>query len=41
MGKMDFLESELGDSVDVMRLIKDAIDPQRLMNPGKVFEFNE
>lgn len=41
IGKMDFLENELGDSVDVMRLIKDAIDPQRLMNPGKVFEFNE
>ena len=28
--------AEHGDSVDVMRTIKRAMDPQNLMNPGKV-----
>ena len=36
-GKMDFLEQELGRAVDVMRCIKAAIDPDNIMNPGKIF----
>jgi D-lactate dehydrogenase (cytochrome) len=36
-GKMVYLEEELGDAVDVMRLIKQAIDPHGIMNPGKIF----
>ena len=28
---------ELGDAVDVMRMIKKALDPQDLLNPGKIF----
>ena len=30
------MEAEHGNSVDVMRTIKRAMDPQNLMNPGKV-----
>lgn len=36
-GKMGFLRGELGDAVDVMRSIKQALDPLNIMNPGKVF----
>ncbi len=37
MGKINFLEDELGEAVDVMRSIKAALDPKGLMNPGKIF----
>lgn len=36
-GKMGFVRGELGDAVDVMRSIKQALDPLNIMNPGKVF----
>jgi D-lactate dehydrogenase (cytochrome) len=37
LGKMDSLRMELGDDViDVMRDIKRTLDPENLMNPGKV-----
>ena len=36
VGKIGYMEAEHGDSVDVMRLIKRSMDPQNLMNPGKV-----
>ena len=36
-GKMNFLRDELGASVDVMRLVKRALDPQNIFNPGKIF----
>jgi len=35
-GKMDFLCAEHGEAVEVMRTIKRAIDPDNLMNPGKI-----
>jgi len=35
-GKMDFLFAEHGDAVDVMASIKRSIDPDNLMNPGKI-----
>jgi D-lactate dehydrogenase (cytochrome) len=39
LGKQQFLLDELGDAVDMMRLIKRAIDPKDLFNPGKIFRF--
>jgi D-lactate dehydrogenase (cytochrome) len=37
MGKMGSMRLELGDDViDVMRDIKRTLDPENLMNPGKV-----
>ncbi len=35
-GKMHFLEREHGEAVSVMRQIKLALDPQQIMNPGKI-----
>lgn len=37
LGKQDCLVDELGEAVDMMRLIKRAIDPKDLFNPGKIF----
>jgi D-lactate dehydrogenase (cytochrome) len=35
-GKIDFLVAEHGEAVTVMRTIKQALDPDNIMNPGKV-----
>lgn len=35
-GKIEFLRAELGESTDVMRAIKKSLDPQNIMNPGKI-----
>lgn len=38
-GKAGMLQSELGpEAVGMMRAIKRAIDPQNIMNPGKIFD---
>jgi len=37
LGKIAYLESEQGAGIEVMRAIKAALDPQGLMNPGKIF----
>jgi D-lactate dehydrogenase (cytochrome) len=36
-GKQEFLEAELGGSVDIMRRIKKSLDPLNIFNPGKIF----
>tara|TARA_B110000467_G_scaffold140123_1_gene139975 strand:- start:525 stop:1037 length:513 start_codon:yes stop_codon:yes gene_type:complete len=37
-GKIGYLELEHGEAVDVMRTLKLALDPQNIMNPGKMIE---
>ncbi len=38
-GKIDFLVAEHGEGVDVMRQIKHTLDPDNIMNPGKILRF--
>jgi D-lactate dehydrogenase (cytochrome) len=38
IGKQRHLADELGDAIDMMRLIKRTIDPKNLFNPGKIFQ---
>jgi D-lactate dehydrogenase (cytochrome) len=35
-GKMDFLTAEHGEGVALMRVLKQALDPDNILNPGKV-----
>ena len=35
-GKMEFMEREHGTSLKVMRALKQALDPQNILNPGKI-----
>lgn len=37
IGKQPLLELEMGDGVDLMRSIKKVLDPDNIMNPGKIF----
>ena len=37
LGKQEWLVEELGEAVDLMRSVKLALDPQNLLNPGKIF----
>ncbi|MHC4875218.1 MAG: FAD-binding oxidoreductase [Planctomycetota bacterium] len=38
IGKREALKSEHGEAANVMRELKAALDPDNLMNPGKLFE---
>jgi D-lactate dehydrogenase (cytochrome) len=35
-GKMRFLQAEHGEALTVMRQLKIALDPDNIMNPGKI-----
>ena len=37
IGKKDFLKTEKGNSINIMSQIKRSIDPNNIMNPGKIF----
>jgi D-lactate dehydrogenase (cytochrome) len=37
LGKREALVAELGEAVDLMRIVKRALDPKDLFNPGKLF----
>ncbi|KAL5358135.1 hypothetical protein BJX96DRAFT_36429 [Aspergillus floccosus] len=42
LGKKESLKKELGPcTIDVMRSIKAALDPHWLLNPGKIFDFEQ
>jgi D-lactate dehydrogenase (cytochrome) len=36
LGKIDFLTAEHGEAISVMRSMKQALDPNNIMNPGKI-----
>jgi D-lactate dehydrogenase (cytochrome) len=38
VGKKEYLVDELGEgTVELMRIIKEAVDPLNLLNPGKLY----
>jgi D-lactate dehydrogenase (cytochrome) len=37
IGKREFMAAEHGEALEVMRTLKHALDPNGIMNPGKVF----
>jgi len=37
IGKRRFMEREHGNSLQVMRQIKAVLDPEGILNPGKIF----
>ena len=39
-GKIDFLKKELGSAIQPMRLIKKALDPNNIFNPGKIIDMH-
>jgi len=41
IGKRKFMSDEHAEAVDIMRDIKDVIDPTGIMNPGKVIPDRE
>lgn len=38
LGKIKYLREELGEAVNVMATLKQALDPDNIMNPGKIFD---
>jgi D-lactate dehydrogenase (cytochrome) len=40
-GKIAYIEQEHGPAVEVMRVVKAALDPHSILNPGKIFSERE
>ncbi|MDW8045627.1 MAG: FAD-linked oxidase C-terminal domain-containing protein [Nitrososphaerota archaeon] len=38
LARKSFIEAQHGNALQVMRMIKRAIDPNNIMNPGKIFD---
>ena len=38
IGKAKFMQQEHGKSLEIMKAIKQTIDPKNIMNPGKIFQ---
>ena len=36
-GKRKYMLKELGNAVEIMKQVKKAFDPDKIMNPGKLF----
>ena len=36
--KKEFLPLEVGDALEKMKAIKKALDPNNILNPGKIFD---
>ncbi|PJF24453.1 MAG: FAD-binding oxidoreductase, partial [Phototrophicales bacterium] len=41
IGKAKYMRREHGEALDVMRTIKAALDPNNILNPGKIFPNGE
>jgi len=41
LGKIEYLPAEHGAALDVMKAIKQTLDPHNLMNPGKMFKITD
>jgi D-lactate dehydrogenase (cytochrome) len=41
IGKRRFLAEEHGEAMQAMRMVKRALDPQNIMNPGKIVDLEE
>ena len=38
--KKEYLIKQHGDNIPIMRSIKKTLDPNNIMNPGKIFDLN-
>jgi D-lactate dehydrogenase (cytochrome) len=41
LGKKKYLKAEHGEGLEVMRMIKQALDPENRMNPGKILDLDK
>lgn len=42
VGKKEYLQAEVGENmIDLMRLIKTTVDPENILNPGKMIDVDK